>query len=418
MALQRAKLAINGGSLAVTIEYQVRWPRITDEEIGAIESYLRERGLSDYGVLEEFEKAFADYHGVSYALATNNGTSALHCALFAVGVGPGDEVIVPTYTWLASATPAVACGAVPVFCDIDPHTLTMYPEDVARRITPRTKAIMAVHLWGHPVDMDDILELARPRGIAVIEDCSHAHGSTYKGKLVGTIGDVGCFSLQASKAMVAGEGGVLITNEEGCWERAVCLYDHARIGTLSDEVLSSYRGTGLGFKYRMHQLAAVLGKVQLAHLDEVITSRMENLNYLSEGLRDVPGIEPPYTAPEVTRGGWYGYVCQYKPEEIEGPRRERYVEILQAEGVQIHPQRYPLLHRQPFFIEREACGLGYPYRGFPGERPVRGPVPELPQAEAVHPYLVSLPTFVEPCKPLLDQYIAAFAKVAEALIRH
>jgi len=416
MTTQNAKLAINGGSPVVTIECKARWPRTTNEEIQAIESYLRKRGLSDYTVLEEFEKAFADYHKVSYALATNNGTSALHCALFAIGIGPGDEVIVPTYTWLASATPVVACGAVPVFCDINPQTLTMDPGDVARRITPRTKAIMAVHLWGHPVDIDAILGLARPQGIAVIEDCSHAHGSTYKGKLVGTMGDIGCFSLQASKAMVAGEGGVLITHEEDYWKRAVCLYDHARIRTLTDEVLSSYGGTGLGFKYRMHQLAAVIGKVQLTHLDEVIASRMENLNYLSKGLRDVPGIEPPYTASEVTRGGWYGYVCQYKPEEIGGLSRERYVEVLQAEGAQIYPQRYPLLHKQPFFVERDAYGLGYPYRGFPGERPVRGQVPELPRAEAVHPYLVSLPTFVEPCKPLLDQYIAAFAKIAKALV--
>jgi len=415
MMTQKAKLAINGGSPVVTIEHKARWPRTTDEEIEAIESYLRKRGLSDYSVLEEFEKAFAGYHKVYYALATNNGTSALHCALFAVGIGPGDEVIVPTYTWLASATPAVACGAVPVFCDINPRTLTMDPEDVARRITPRTKAIMAVHLWGHPVDMDAIMELARPRDIAVIEDCSHAHGSTYKGQLVGTIGDIGCFSLQASKAMAAGEGGMLITCEEDYWKRAICLYDHARIRTLSDEALSSYGGTGLGFKYRMHQLAAVIGKVQLTHLDQVIASRMENLNYLSRGLRDVPGIEPPYTAPEVTRGGWYGYVCRYKPEEIGGISRQRYIQILQAEGVQLYLARYPLLHTQPFFIERDAHGLGYPYRGFPGERPVKGQLPELLQAEAVHPYLVSLPTFVEPCKPLLDQYIAAFAKTAEAL---
>jgi len=416
MRTPKAALAIHGGPPAVTIEYTAQWPRITDEEIEAIGSYLRTRGLSDYSVLEEFERAFADYHGVSYALATNNGTSALHCALFAVGVGPGDEVIVPTYTWLASATPIVACGAVPVFCDIHPKTLTMDPQDVARRITPRTKAIMAVHLWGHSVDMEAILALARPRGIKVIEDCSHAHGSIYKGRLVGTIGDIGCFSLQASKAMVAGEGGVLITDQEDYWKRAVCLYDHARIRTLDDEVLSSYGGTGLGFKYRMHQLAAVLGKVQLTHLDEVINARMENLNYLSEGLQEVPGIEPPYTAPEVTRGGWYGYVCQYKPEEIRGPSRDRYVEILQAERVEIAPQRYPLLHQQPFFIERDAYGLGYPYRGFPGQRPVKGQALVLPQAEAVHPYLVSLPTFVEPCKPLLDQYIAAFAKVSEAMM--
>ena len=372
MTRSKTELAINGGAPAVTIQYKARWPHITDEEIEAIARYLRERGLLDYTVLMEFEEAFADYHKVPYALATNNGTSALHCALFAVGVGPGDEVIVPTFTWLASATPIVACGAVPVFCDIDPQTLTMDPEDVARRITPRTRAIMSVHLWGHPVDLDTILGLARPRGIAVIEDCAHAHGSTYKGKPVGTIGNIGCFSLQASKAMVAGEGGVLITSEEDYWKRAVCLYDHARIGTLSDEVLSSYGGSGLGLKYRMHQLAAVLGKVQLGHLDEVIASRMENLDYLSQGLRDVPGIEPPYTAPDVTRGGWYGYVCQYKPEEIGGPSRERYVEILQAEGVQIDLQRYPLLHKQPFFIERDAYGLGYPYRGFPGDATNRG----------------------------------------------
>jgi len=416
MTSSKEELAINGGTPAVTIEYTERWPHVTDEEIEAIERYLRDRGLLDYTVLEEFERAFADYHQVPYALATNNGTSALHCALFAVDVGPGDEVIVPTYTWLASATPAVACGAVPVFCDIDPQTLTMDPADVARRITPRTKAIMCVHLFGHPVDMDRILDLARPRGIAVVEDSSHAHGSTYKGQLVGTIGDIGCFSLQASKAMVAGEGGVLIAKKKDYWQRAVCLYDHARIRTLDDEVLSSYGASGLGFKYRMHQLAAVIGKVQLRHLDEVLASRAENLNYLSAGLRDVPGIDPPYTAPDVTRGGWYGYVCQYKPEEIGGPSRERYLDVLQAEGVQMqrHPTGYPLLHKQPFFIERDEYGQGYPYRGFPGERPVKGRAPKLPQAEALHPYLVGLPTFVKPCKPLLDQYIAAFRKVADA----
>lgn len=158
------------------------------------------------GVIEKFEHEFAELSGTKFALAMNSGTAALHSAYFALGVGPGTEVIVPAYTWHASATPVLQCGAVPVFCDIDPRTLTIDADAIAPLITERTRGICAVHIWGNPCEMDRITALANERGVSVVEDCSHAHGARYGGRPVGSWGDIGCFSLHASKPVAAGEG--------------------------------------------------------------------------------------------------------------------------------------------------------------------------------------------------------------------
>jgi len=301
-------LALFGGTKSVTAENKDHWPLITDEDVTAVTHLLRKGEISitdGSGIIQELEQAFAEYLGVQYALVQCNGTSTLHAALFAVGVGYGDEVIVPTYTWPSTASTVLLCNAIPVFCDIDPHTFCADPADIERKITSATKAIAVVHLWGHPAEMDEIMAIARRHGLAVVEDASHAHGATYKGRKVGTIGDVGCFSLQGSKALPGGEAGIAVTNNPDFFDRMLTFSHYG--GRIEKDSLTDrytqFAFTGFGPKYRVHPLAAAIARVQLKHLDEYIKARRQNLDYLTDGLATIPGITPPYTAPYVTPRG-------------------------------------------------------------------------------------------------------------------
>jgi len=226
--MSREKLAIFGGEPAVKVQAP-KWPIIGEEETNRIINQLRIGKLSiadRSGVIAEFEDLFAKYHNIKYALATYCGTASLHSAIFGVGVEPGDEVIVPSFTWITTATSVLQSNAIPVFCDISNESFGIDPKDFEKKITKRTKAIIVVHLWGIPVEMEKIMNVARKHNIAVVEDSAQAHGAIYKGKKVGTIGDVGCFSFQATKSMCTGEGGMLITDELGIYERAMLLGHH------------------------------------------------------------------------------------------------------------------------------------------------------------------------------------------------
>ena len=221
------KLAIHGGPKAVTACGEDRWEAIPVEEAsGKIRELLEQGTISianGSGVVGEFEAAFRGLVGTRYALTMNSGTATLHSAYFAVGVGPGAEVIVPSYTWHASISPILHCAATPVFCDIEPDTLVADPKDIARKVTDRTRAICVVHTWGNVVDMDPVMAIAREHGLAVIEDASHAHGAMYKGRPVGSIGDIGCFSMQGVKAVSGGEAGVATTDAPELFDRMVLL---------------------------------------------------------------------------------------------------------------------------------------------------------------------------------------------------
>src|SRR3990172_1025575 len=211
------QLAIDGGPKVRERPYPP-WPVLGDEDVEAVAEVLRSGRLTQLtgGAVAAFEEAFAAWHGVKHCVATNNGTTAIHTALAALGVGTGDEVIVPAHTFIASATPVLHQRATPVFADVDERTYCISPESVAERITPRTKAIIAVHLNGHPADIGALLALAEPRGIAVIEDAAQAHGALYKGRKAGTIGRAGCFSFWEDKIMTTGgEGGAVITDDDG-----------------------------------------------------------------------------------------------------------------------------------------------------------------------------------------------------------
>lgn len=412
------KLALLGGPKAVTQGYKERWPQIGEDEVNAVVQLMLAGQLSikdGSGILHEFETKFAGYHQARHALVQNNGTSTLHAAYFAAGVGPGDEVIVPTYTWPSTANAVLSCNATPVFCDVDPRTLCLDPASVERRLTPATKAISVVHIWGHPAEMDAILDIARRHDLKVIEDVSHAHGATYKGRKLGTLGDVGCFSLQASKMVVGGEAGVAITDNSDYFDRMLALAHYGGRTELDStgDTYQDYAYTGLGPKYRAHPLAVAIANAQLDHLDEWIVMRRANLDYLTAGLADIPGLDPPYTAPDCTRGAYYGYRLVYQPEQFGGVPAGKFMAALRAEGVEASAEYYQLLHRQALYQGAEhyerVTGYKWPYAPI---RQVDYPDADFPVAVGTIDNLIALPTFTRPCRDLLDQYIAAFHKVA------
>jgi len=414
-------LALFGGKPAVTIANSERWPNIGHDEIETVVDLLRSGDLSisgGRGIIGEFEEKVRSAFDVPYVLAQNNGTSTLHAGYFGVGVSPGDEVIVPAYTWLASVTPILALNAIPVFCEVDPHTLTVDPGDVERRMTSQTRVIGVVHLWGNPVDMDPILAIAQRHGLKVVEDCSHAHGATYKGRAVGTIGDVGCFSMQASKVVPAGEGGFIVTRDTGVFDRIVALGHQGRIENtlVGDEFHDMY--TGFGFKYRPHPLAIAVASGQFDHLDDVNERRRSNFMRLSSGLSEAPEIEVTRTVAGAVRGGLYGTRLVYHPEAAGGISRERYMEALRAEGVEVDRERYGLLHTLRLFRERiNFYGNGYPFDSPSVRRRVTYAAGDLPVTEALFDQLIALPTFTDPPPGLIDQYVEAFAKVNKELER-
>ncbi len=335
--------------------------------------------------------------------------------MYGVGVGYGDEVIVPTYTWPSTASAALTCNAIPVFCDVDPRSFAADPADIERKITPATKAICVVHLWGHPADMDAVSDIAHRHHLKVIEDAAHAHGATYGGHPVGTIGDVGCFSMQASKALPGGEAGIVVTNDADTYDRMLT-YSHYGGRIERDSVTRRYLKfayTGLGPKFRIHPLAAAIALVQIKKLPATLQARRENLEYLSAGLAEVPGLTPPYTAPECTRGAWYGYRVLYDPRALGGLPKERFMEALKAEGVEVNGERYRLLHFEPLYQGPEIAGeCPFPAPGVRAHMHNYA-AGDFPVAEAIQPRLLALPTFtLQPCRELLDQYVAACQKVA------
>lgn len=264
--------------------------------------------------VSEFERQFARHMGAKYALAVNSGTSALEAAVVAVGVGPGDEVICTPYSFIASSTCVLRANAVPVFADIDPRTLCLDPEDVARKITKRTKAIIVVHIYGRPAHMDELLRLARRYRLFVIEDCCQAYDALYKGKKVGTLGDIGVFSLQQAKQITCGEGGILITDNEDCYRRASM---YANIGMIWDwpppeEGAAHF---AVGGNYRMGELQGAVALAQLRKLDRFNRKRRGFAAAIEAGLSGLEGIGLPYVY-EGTEPNYYFYPLRYKERDL------------------------------------------------------------------------------------------------------
>jgi perosamine synthetase len=289
--------------------------------------------------LTRFESEFAEFCGVRHAISCCNGTVAVHLALLAQGVGPGDEVIVPTLTYVATANPVVYCGAQPVFVDAEARTWNMDPERVAEAITPRTRGIVVVHLYGHPVDMDPILQLAEAHGLWVIEDAAEAHGATYRGRITGSMGSLATFSFYGNKIITTGEGGMVVCDDDGLAATVRQLHGQ---GQASDR---RYWFPTVGFNYRMTNIEAAIGLAQLERIDWHLSRRRETIGWYREELAGEEGIELSPEAPWARSAFWI--VCAVLDEQRFGPR-DAVMASLDEAGIETRPFFYPL-HTLPMY---------------------------------------------------------------------
>ncbi|MDA0748111.1 MAG: DegT/DnrJ/EryC1/StrS family aminotransferase [bacterium] len=409
------KLALLGGPKAVQIPPGdlFKWPIITEEDEQAMLEVLRRGGMSGTDVTVQFEKEFAEWHGVQYALGHNSGTAALHADMYGCGVGVGDEIISQSATYWATFLPALNLGATVRFADIKEENLTLDPADVERKITDRTKAIVAVHHSGHPTDMDPIMEIANARGIKVIEDVSHAHGSLYKGRVAGSLGHVAAMSCMAGKSLAIGEGGMLITNDKNIYERAIALGHAERTGQLENPELKKFAGLPLGgLKYRMHQLSSAVGRVQLKHYKERMEEIQNAMNFFWDQLEGAPGLRAgrPSKDSGSTMGGWYGTRGIYVPEELGNLPLEKFCEAVRAEGVSIGAGGRTL-HLHPVMNEADVYGHGKPTRLAHTSHDVRQPEGSLPVTEKMASRRFTTPWFKHNRPEIIKQYAEAFRKI-------
>ena len=390
------------------------WSQITEAEAQVAYEMTKRNELSGgTATVREFENRWREWTGLKHAITTCNGSSALYSAYFGLGVGPGDEVICPTYSWICSIGPSLLLGARPVFAESDPRTMMLDPADVRRRITPNTRAIVAVHLWGNVCDMDALMKVSAETGVPVIEDCSHAHGATYRGRPVGTFGRVACWSLQGSKPVSAGEGGVLATDDVDVFERA-CLVGQCNRVVGLDLVTAKYaqlQPLGLGMKLRSHPIAIGIAGVQFGRLDGLNARRTAYVEEVEAGLARIAGLEPVTVHDGARRAGFYGFPVHHRPEEQGGATTADFIAAVQAEGVPVRPSGYGVLHDLPLFAKgfavftRKRGPLGEGYRGHRhGDFPV---------TEKMVERLVFLPVLSNPAPEAAGVLLGALARAAD-----
>ncbi len=414
-------LAILGGTRAVPFDAGdiFDWPIITAEDEEAVLSVLRSRSMSGTDITKAFESDFRKWLGVDYALGFSSGTAAVQTAMYAVGVGIGDEVIAPSVTYWASILQAYSLGATPVFADIDMKTLCINPEDIEHRISPRTKAIVVVHYLGHPADMDPIVEIAKKHNIKVIEDVSHAQGALYKGRKVGTIGDAAAISLMTGKTFAIGEAGMLVTDDVETYERALQFGHYTRKSgaDLKTDYLKPFAGLPLGgYKYRMHQMSSAVGRVQIKYFDERCSDIDRAMKYFWELLSDIKGIRPHAVEEESgsTMGGWYAPHGVYDAAEFGGLSISRFCEAVRAEGYSgCKPGCNTPLHTHGLFSEYDVYGHGKPTRIANADRDVRELDKTLPVSEKVNSLIFDVPHFKHYRPEIIESYAMAFRKAAE-----
>ena len=307
---------------------------------------LRSNWISSSGrYITEFEERFSSFCGARHGVACSSGTASLHLALRALGIGPGDEVIIPCFTLIVAANMVLMTGATPVLADVDPETWCLDPRQAAARLTPRTRAIMAVHMYGHPCDMDPLLDLARRHGCAVIEDASEAHGAEYKGRKVGGLGDVACFSFYGNKIITTGEGGMVVTNREDVAARARLLRNQA-----FEEPRFVHRE--IGFNYRLTNLQAAIGLAQCEKIAEKVDRKRALARDYSRLLAGAADLTLPPEAPWARNVYWmYGVLLH----DAFGRSRDEVMRILREQGVETRPFFHPL-HRQPSLAEHTNHG--------------------------------------------------------------
>lgn len=321
---------------------------IEEDDIQAVVDVLRSDYLTTGPKIAEFEKMVADYVGAKYAVAISNGTSALHAACFAAGIQPGDEVITTPLTFAASSNCVLYCGGTPVFADVDLKTYNIDPEDIRRKITDKTKAIIAVHLAGQPCDMDEIHKIAKEHDLLVIEDGAHALGSVYKGKKVGTLSDMTTFSFHPVKPITTGEGGMIVTDNEQFYQKMMLFRSH---GITREENLMTrndgpwfYQQLDLGYNYRITDIQCALGCSQMKKLDRFLARRKQIVARYNEAFADCENIITPYQLPE-TESGWHLYIVQVKNCD-----RRKVFEALREQGIAVNVHYIPV-YMHPYYQE-------------------------------------------------------------------
>jgi len=400
-----AKLAINGGEKVRTKPWPA-WPVWDEREIQALEAVVRSGRwgrLGEGSRVAEFEQKFAAYQDAKFGVAVTSGTAALTVALKAAGVDLGDEVIVPGYTFIATATCALQNNAVPIFVDVELDTMNIDPAAVEAAITPRTRAVIPVHWCGRAADMDRLLDIAQRHGVALVEDACHGWGATWNGRKLGAIGHLGGVSFQASKHITAGEGGIVLTNDEDLAAKA---FSYHHIGRIPGRPF--YEHHLVGWNFRMTEFDAAVLLAQLGRLEEQAQRREDNANFLCEQLKGIDGIRLLRREPYMTRISWHAFIVMYEPEALGGLPRERFMDALRAEGIPTSGGYSHPLYKNPLFTERR-FGRIAEHVSFPEYRDVH-----LPNCERLCQDRVSFP---QACllgtKDDMRDIARAVAKVAE-----
>jgi len=316
-------------------------PLIGDKEWEYVKDCLETNWISSKGkYIEEFERKFAHYCGCKYGISTTSGTTALHLAIATAGIGTGDEVVVPAFTMASTVFAIVYAGAKPVLVDSERETWNIDVSKIEEKLTPRTKAILPVHIYGHPCDMKPILDIAKKHRLSIIEDAAEAHGAEYEGRKVGGLGDIGCFSFYANKIITTGEGGMMLTNRPEIAEKASSLKDLAYFKE------RRFLHTDLGFNYRMTNIQAAIGLAQFERIEELVERRRANANLYNSLLKDVPGIRLPVEKPRARNVYWMYAVLI---EEKFGISRDELMRRLAEKGIETRTFFIPM-HQQPALI--------------------------------------------------------------------
>ena len=416
--MKMENLAILGGPRSIVAKSpHYIWPRITPAVEHAVIKQLH-KTISIYnrsGVIEEFEMAFASYHKRKHGLLSNSGTNAIFSMYEGIGLGPGDEVICPAYTFFATVSPLMHTGATPVFCDCDENG-NIDPVEIEKKITSRTKAAIVTHMWGIPCDMESISSLCHKHHLLLLEDCSHAHGAKFEQRLVGTFGDAAVWSLQAQKTITGGEGGILLTDNDEIYYRAL-LQGHynkrCKQEILEEHKLAVFSTTGFGLKFRAHPLAVAIALEQFSHLDEWLAQREMYATKMTGAFNQFTFLKTP--ALRDGRAGWYAYVMQFDPMRSNGINIESFTKAVLAEGLVEfdRPKSTSPIYRLPLFtMPHEALPRLYSHPFGHDER-------SFPNAEYFYENALKLPMWAfSDEEDIVDSYIKGIVKVASVVRDH
>lgn len=418
----KGNLAIHGGPRTVPDGLKKRWPEITQEDKDAVLAVLERGVLSGVHGPEAtaLEREWSEFTGSQHVLSFNSGTAALHSALFAAGVGPGDEVITSAFSFSGSFHPILQQNAIPIFVDIDPRTYNIDASQIEARISDRTKVLMPVHIHGLPADMDEVMALGRKYNLIVIEDACQAHGATYKDQSAGTMGQMGCFSLNVTKNLSGGEGGFLNTDHDGFAERAKNIRTFGeKVGEEKERIRPYYSYT-IGWNYRTQELPAAFARSQLKRLPHYNAIAQRNGTYLTRELATIPGLIPPHVPPDRT-SIYHKYRLRFDPDalDLQIPAtefRNKLLDALDAEGVEATIWHVEPLTSFPIFQELDkgygkGCPWSCPYYGkeiayHPEDYPHAIRLLETSLVVNTEPY----PIYLQDLE-LMERYVEAFRKV-------